>query len=83
MCLLNENVFTNKKSAYLMKMCLLKGHNLLAINSGLYSFSNFFPISSLSSFLKEKWYVHNIFTTFLQQIPSGRLLLVVIILAKK
>ena len=54
MCLLNENVFTNKKSAYLMKMCLLKGHNLLAINSGLYSFSNFFPISSLSSFLKEK-----------------------------
>ena len=31
----------------------------------------------------EKWYVHNIFTTFLQQILSGRLLQVVIVGAKK
>ena len=52
MCLLNENAFTNPKSAYLMKMCLLKSHNLLAINGDSYSFGNFFPISSLSSFLK-------------------------------
>ena len=35
-----------------MKMYLLKAHNPLAINSGSYSFGNFFPISFLSSFLK-------------------------------
>ena len=52
MCLLNENVSTNQKSAYLMKMCLLKDHNPLVINSGSYSFGNFFSISPLSSFLK-------------------------------
>ena len=33
-------------------------------------------------FLK-KWYIHNIFTTFLQKILSGKLLLVVIIGKKK
>ena len=32
---------------------------------------------------KEKWYVYNISTTFLQQILSGRLLLVVIVGAKR
>ena len=52
MYLLNKNVSTNKKSVYLMKMPLLKGHNLLGINSSLYSFGNFFSISYLSSFLK-------------------------------
>ena len=52
MYLLNKNVSTNKKSVYLMKMPLLKGHNLLCINSGSYSFSNFFSISSILSFLK-------------------------------
>ena len=31
----------------------------------------------------EKWYVHNIFTIFLQQILSDRLLLVVIVETKK
>ena len=31
----------------------------------------------------EKWYVYNNFTTFLQQILSGRLLLVVIVGLKK
>ena len=35
------------------------------------------------SYFKEKWYVYNIFTTFLQQILSGRLLIVVIIRIKK
>ena len=52
MCLLNENVSTNQKSASLMKMCLLKGHNPLVINCGSYLFGNFFSISSLLSFLK-------------------------------
>ena len=46
MCPLTE------KCAYLMKICLFKGHNLLGINSSLYSFGNFFSISSLSYFLK-------------------------------
>ena len=41
-----------KESAYLMKMCLLKSYNPLGINSGSYSFGNFFSISSLSFFLK-------------------------------
>ena len=31
----------------------------------------------------EKWYVHNIFTIFLQQILSGRLLPVIIFMEKK
>ena len=31
-----------KKNAYLMKMCLLKSHNPLGINSGSQSFGNFF-----------------------------------------
>ena len=35
-----------------MKMCLLKGHNPLSINSSLYSFDNLFSISFLSSFLE-------------------------------
>ena len=35
-----------------MKMYLLKGHNLLGINSGSYSFSNFSLTFSLSSFLE-------------------------------
>ena len=35
-----------------------------------------------TTLLSEKWYVHNIFTTFLQQILSDRLLLVVIIRVK-
>ena len=39
-------------------------------------------IKALRYILKEKWYVHNIFTIFLQQILSGRLLLVVIVMAK-
>ena len=34
-------------------------------------------------FMYEKWYVHNIFITFLLQILSGKLLLVVIIEVKK
>ena len=33
-------------------MCMLKDHNLLGINNGSYSFSNFFSISHLSSFLE-------------------------------
>ena len=37
-----------------MKPCLLKGHNPLGINSGSYSFDNFFPTSFLSSFLEVK-----------------------------
>ena len=40
--LLNENVQIDLKYAYWIKRCLLKGHNLLDINSDLYSFSNFF-----------------------------------------
>ena len=40
--LLNGKVPTNRKYAYWMKMWLLKGHNPLGINSGLYSFGNFF-----------------------------------------
>ena len=39
-------------------------------------------IKALRYILKEKWYVHNIFTIFLQQILSDRLLLVVIVRAK-
>ena len=35
-----------------MKMCLLKGHNPLSINSSLYSFDNLFSTSFLSSFLE-------------------------------
>ena len=35
-----------------MKMYLLKGHNLLGINSGSYSFSYFSLTFSLSSFLE-------------------------------
>ena len=50
--LLNENVPIDQKCAYWMKMCLLKSHNPLGINSGSYSFGNFFSISSLSSFLE-------------------------------
>ena len=32
-------------------MCMLKDHNLLGINNGSYSISNFFSISHLSSFI--------------------------------
>ena len=46
MCLLNE------KNIYWQKMCLLKGHNPLGINSDSYSFGNFFSTSSLSYFLE-------------------------------
>ena len=35
-----------------MKMCLLKGYNLLGIDSGSYSFRNFFSTSSLLYFLE-------------------------------
>ena len=35
-----------------MKMCFLKGHNLLSINNSLYSFDNLFSTSFLSSFLE-------------------------------
>ena len=35
-----------------MKMCLLKSHNHLGINSGLNLLSNFFSTSSISSFFK-------------------------------
>ena len=52
MCLLNENMRFDWNGAYWMKMCLLKGHNPLVINSSSYSFGNFFPTFSLSSFLK-------------------------------
>ena len=38
---------------------------------------------SLDKFFYEKWYVYNISTTFLQQILSDRLLLVVIVGVKK
>ena len=42
------------------------------------SINNFFFLKlQVSIYLEEKCYVHNIFTTFLQQIISGRLLLVV------
>ena len=34
-----------------MKICFLKSYNCLSINSGSYSFRNFFLISSLSYFL--------------------------------
>jgi len=36
-----------------------------------------------TGFFFEKYYVHNIFTIFLQQIIGGRLLLVIIVGAKK
>ena len=48
--LLNENVPINQKYAYWIKRCLLNGHNLLGINSGLYSLGNFF------SFIFQKTY---------------------------
>ena len=64
-CLLTENVSVEWKCVCWMKMCLLTkkcifnenvpiegGHNPLVINSGSYSFGNFFSISFLSSFLK-------------------------------
>ena len=35
-----------------MKMCLLKGHNPLSINSSVYSFDNLVSTSFLSSFLE-------------------------------
>ena len=38
---------------------------------------NKFFFETPSIYLEEKWYVHNIFTIFSQQIVSGRLLLVV------
>ena len=49
---INENVSNERNGAYWMKMCLLKGHNPLGINSGSYSFSNYFSTSSLLSFLE-------------------------------
>ena len=52
MCLLNENMLFDWNGAYWMKMCLLNGHNSLGIDSGLYSFGNFFSTFPLSSFLK-------------------------------
>ena len=59
MCILNKNVPIEKKNvsidwkcAYWMKMCILKTHNHLDMNSGSYSFGNFFSTSSLSSFLE-------------------------------
>ena len=59
-----------------------------------YSFPQFFPplfqqchchksIATFFFFFFEKWYIHTIFITFLQQIRSGRLLLVVIVGLKK
>ena len=50
-CLLKKNVFIDRKCIYLMKICLLKSYDVLSINSGSYSFGNFFLISSLSYFL--------------------------------
>ena len=41
-------------------------------------YENIVDVAPLFSYLNEKWYVHNIFTTFLQQILSDKLLLVVI-----
>ena len=35
-----------------MNKCLLKGHNLLGLNNGLYIFDNFFSTSSFSFFLE-------------------------------
>ena len=49
---MNKNVFIDRKCVYWMKMCLLNGHNPLGINSGSYSFVNFFSTSSFSSFLE-------------------------------
>ena len=51
-CLSNENVSIDQKCAYRMKICLLRGYNLLCINSGSYLFSNLFSISSLSYLLE-------------------------------
>ena len=52
MCLLNENMSIDQKCTYWMKMCLLKGHNPLSINSSVYSFDNLVSTSFLSSFLE-------------------------------
>ena len=52
MYLLTVKLPIERKCAYWMKMCLLKSHNPLGINSSSYSFGNFFSISSLSSFLE-------------------------------
>ena len=52
MCLFIENVSIKWKYAFQLKWCILKGHNSLSINSGSYSFGNFFSTFSLSSFLK-------------------------------
>ena len=46
MCLLAENAPIKWKYAYWPKMCILKDHNHLGINSSLYLFGNFFSISS-------------------------------------
>ena len=35
-----------------MKMCILKSHKHFSMDSGSYSFGNFFSTSSFSSFLK-------------------------------
>ena len=50
MYLLNEKMIIGRKIAYWMKTYLLKGHNTLGINSGSYSFDNFFSNSFFSSF---------------------------------
>ena len=47
-CLLNEIVPIDRKCAYWIKICLLKGYNPLNINSGSYSFDNLFSTSFLS-----------------------------------
>ena len=52
MCLLIKNVSIEWNVSIDPKMCLLKCHNPLSINSGSYSFGNFFSISYLSSFLE-------------------------------
>ena len=57
MCLLNENVSINQKYAYWIKVCLLKDHKFLDINSDSYSFGNFFSTSFLSSFFETQKHV--------------------------
>ena len=52
-------------------------------NTLIYKGSLSYNPSHIYIYIYEKWYVYNIFTTFLQQVLSGRLLLVVIVGTEK
>ena len=47
-----ESVPIERKCAYWIKMCLLKGYNFLGIDSDSYSLGNFFSTFYLSYFLE-------------------------------